>query len=83
MQEQEGTQQVIPVRRAIPHPDDNPKNLCNDTAFLRVGHVTPLVLAHFNPEDFASPTTSCLSLFPSMTPSLVSGLWRRQLLESL
>ncbi|XP_057578613.1 granzyme H-like isoform X2 [Hippopotamus amphibius kiboko] len=33
---QETTQQVIPVRRAIPHPDYNPKNYSNDIMLLQL-----------------------------------------------
>uniref|UniRef100_A0A8C0S0M3 Granzyme B n=1 Tax=Canis lupus familiaris TaxID=9615 RepID=A0A8C0S0M3_CANLF len=36
IKEQEKTQQVIPVRRAIPHPDYSPKNYSNDIMLLLV-----------------------------------------------
>ncbi|KAK2506758.1 hypothetical protein MC885_009676 [Smutsia gigantea] len=36
IKEQERTQQVIPVRRAIPHPDYNHKNFSNDIMLLQV-----------------------------------------------
>ncbi|KAB0391232.1 hypothetical protein E2I00_006782, partial [Balaenoptera physalus] len=35
IKKQERTQQVIPVRRAIPHPDYNPKNYSNDIMLLQ------------------------------------------------
>ncbi|XP_023491902.1 granzyme H-like isoform X2 [Equus caballus] len=36
IQEQERTQQVIPVREAICHPDYNPKNFVNDIMLLKL-----------------------------------------------
>ncbi|XP_058396802.1 granzyme H-like isoform X2 [Diceros bicornis minor] len=36
IQAQERTQQVIPVRRDIPHPDYNPKNFSNDIMLLKL-----------------------------------------------
>uniref|UniRef100_A0A673U1G5 Peptidase S1 domain-containing protein n=1 Tax=Suricata suricatta TaxID=37032 RepID=A0A673U1G5_SURSU len=35
IKKQEKTQQIIPVRRAIPHPDYNPKNYSNDIMLLQ------------------------------------------------
>ncbi|RWS02238.1 granzyme B-like protein [Leptotrombidium deliense] len=49
IKKQEKTQQVIPVKRTIPHPDYDPDYLSNDIMLLQVSHVTPLSLAHFNP----------------------------------
>ncbi|XP_058393375.1 granzyme B-like isoform X3 [Diceros bicornis minor] len=43
IQEQEKTQQVIPVRRAIPHPDYNPNNISNDIMLLEGDSGGPLV----------------------------------------
>ena len=42
--DRERTQQVIPVRRAIPHPRYNDKTLANDIMLLQVGHVAALTL---------------------------------------
>ncbi|XP_058393376.1 granzyme B-like isoform X4 [Diceros bicornis minor] len=39
IQEQEKTQQVIPVRRAIPHPDYNPNNISNDIMLLELARM--------------------------------------------
>ncbi|KAM9092641.1 granzyme H-like isoform 2-T2 [Megaptera novaeangliae] len=36
IKKQERTQQIIPVRRAIPHPDYNPKNYSNDIMLLQL-----------------------------------------------
>ncbi|XP_014941695.1 granzyme H isoform X1 [Acinonyx jubatus] len=36
IKKQEKTQQIIPVRRAIPHPDYNPKNYSNDIMLLQL-----------------------------------------------
>ncbi|XP_068390754.1 granzyme H-like [Eschrichtius robustus] len=36
IKKQERTQQMIPVRRAIPHPDYNPKNYSNDIMLLQL-----------------------------------------------
>uniref|UniRef100_G1MBM8 Granzyme B n=1 Tax=Ailuropoda melanoleuca TaxID=9646 RepID=G1MBM8_AILME len=36
IQKQEKTQQVIPVKTAIPHPDYNPKNFSNDIMLLKL-----------------------------------------------
>uniref|UniRef100_A0A452QP04 Granzyme H n=1 Tax=Ursus americanus TaxID=9643 RepID=A0A452QP04_URSAM len=36
IQKQEKTQQVIPVKTAIPHPDYNPKNYSNDIMLLKL-----------------------------------------------
>uniref|UniRef100_A0A8C0N675 Granzyme B n=2 Tax=Canis lupus familiaris TaxID=9615 RepID=A0A8C0N675_CANLF len=43
IKEQEKTQQVIPVRRAIPHPDYSPKNYSNDIMLLLGDSGGPLV----------------------------------------
>ncbi|XP_058396803.1 granzyme H-like isoform X3 [Diceros bicornis minor] len=43
IQAQERTQQVIPVRRDIPHPDYNPKNFSNDIMLLKGDSGGPLV----------------------------------------
>ncbi|KAI4535344.1 hypothetical protein MG293_014570 [Ovis ammon polii] len=40
--ERERTQQVIPVRRAIPHPEYNDETGANDIMLLQVGHVAAL-----------------------------------------
>ena len=47
--DRERTQQVIPVRRAIPHPRYNDKTLANDIMLLQVGHVAALTPGHFLP----------------------------------
>ena len=47
--ERERTQQVIPVRRPIPHPDYNDETLANDIMLLKVGHEAALILGHFHP----------------------------------
>ena len=47
--DRERTQQVIPVRRAIPHPRYNDKTLANDIMLLQVGHVAALSPGHFHP----------------------------------
>ncbi|KAB1277878.1 Mast cell protease 3 [Camelus dromedarius] len=47
--EQEGTQQVIRVRRAIPHPDDDDETTANDVMLLQAGRVAAPVLTHFTP----------------------------------
>ncbi|XP_029806027.1 granzyme H-like isoform X4 [Suricata suricatta] len=43
IKKQEKTQQIIPVRRAIPHPDYNPKNYSNDIMLLQGDSGGPLV----------------------------------------
>ncbi|XP_023491912.1 granzyme H-like isoform X3 [Equus caballus] len=43
IQEQERTQQVIPVREAICHPDYNPKNFVNDIMLLKGDSWGPLI----------------------------------------
>nr|XP_044621336.1 granzyme B-like isoform X7 [Equus asinus] len=43
IQKQERTQQVISVKKAIPHPDYNPKNLANDIMLLKGDSRGPLV----------------------------------------
>ncbi|XP_021551172.1 granzyme H-like isoform X3 [Neomonachus schauinslandi] len=43
IEEQERTQQVIPVKTAIPHPDYNPKNYSNDIMLLQGDSGGPLV----------------------------------------
>uniref|UniRef100_A0A7N5JU90 Granzyme B n=1 Tax=Ailuropoda melanoleuca TaxID=9646 RepID=A0A7N5JU90_AILME len=43
IQKQEKTQQVIPVKTAIPHPDYNPKNFSNDIMLLKGDSGGPLV----------------------------------------
>ncbi|KAB1278059.1 Mast cell protease 1A [Camelus dromedarius] len=45
--EQEGTQQVIRVRRAIPHPDDDDENTANDVMLLQAGRVAAPVRMPF------------------------------------
>lgn len=47
--ERERTQQVIPVRRAIPHPEFNDETGANDIMLLQVGHVAALTPGHFLP----------------------------------
>ena len=47
--DREKTQQVIPVRRAIPHPRYNDKTLANDIMLLQVGHVAAPTPGHFLP----------------------------------
>nr|XP_040131288.1 granzyme B-like [Ictidomys tridecemlineatus] len=46
--EQEATQQVIPIRRAIPHPNFKKKPF-NDIMLLQVRHAIPLGLTQVNP----------------------------------
>ena len=53
--ERERTQQVIPVRRAIPHPGYNDKTQVNDIMLLQVGHVAALTLGHFPPRALHPP----------------------------
>ncbi|KAK2506489.1 hypothetical protein MC885_011730 [Smutsia gigantea] len=62
IKEQERTQQVIPVRRAIPHPDYNHKNFSNDIMLLQLkrkakltAEVRPLPL----PEAWVKPGQVC------------------------
>ncbi|XP_004402075.1 PREDICTED: granzyme H isoform X3 [Odobenus rosmarus divergens] len=43
IKKQEMTQQDIPVRKAIPHPDYNPKNYSNDIMLLKGDSGGPLV----------------------------------------
>uniref|UniRef100_A0A2K5VDE6 Granzyme B n=1 Tax=Macaca fascicularis TaxID=9541 RepID=A0A2K5VDE6_MACFA len=43
IKEQERTQQIIPVKRAIPHPAYNPKNFSNDIMLLQGDSGGPLV----------------------------------------
>ncbi|XP_032337686.1 mast cell protease 1A-like [Camelus ferus] len=43
--EQEGTQQVIRVRRAIPHPDDDDENTANDVTLLQLTRKANLTTA--------------------------------------
>ncbi|XP_014635924.1 PREDICTED: granzyme B-like isoform X2 [Ceratotherium simum simum] len=43
IQKQERTQQVIPVRRAIPHPDYDPNNISNDIMLLEGDSGGPLM----------------------------------------
>ncbi|XP_064341941.1 mast cell protease 1A-like [Camelus dromedarius] len=43
--EQEGTQQVIRVRRAIPHPDDDDENTANDVMLLQLTRKANLTTA--------------------------------------
>uniref|UniRef100_A0A8I3N912 Granzyme B n=2 Tax=Canis lupus familiaris TaxID=9615 RepID=A0A8I3N912_CANLF len=45
IKEQEKTQQVIPVRRAIPHPDYSPKNYSNDIMLLLLERKAKLTAA--------------------------------------
>ena len=45
--EQERIQQVIPVRRAIRHPDYNGKSWAKDIMLLQMGCMAALVLGHF------------------------------------
>ena len=47
--EQEKTQQVIPVRRVIQHPDYNDETRANDLVLLQVGHVAALTPGPFHP----------------------------------
>lgn len=47
--ERERTQQVIPVRRAIPHPRYNDETWANDIMLLQVGHVAALSMGPFHP----------------------------------
>ena len=47
--ERERTQQVIPVRRPIPHPRYNDETWANDIMLLQVGHVAALTPGHFLP----------------------------------
>ena len=47
--ERERTQQVIPVRRPIPHPRYNNKTWANDIMLLQVGHVAALSMGPFHP----------------------------------
>ena len=49
IREQERTQQVIPVRRAILHPCYDDKTRANDLMLLQVGPVTALTLGPFHP----------------------------------
>uniref|UniRef100_A0A8C9E569 Granzyme H n=1 Tax=Phocoena sinus TaxID=42100 RepID=A0A8C9E569_PHOSS len=43
VKKQERTQQMIPVRRAVPHPDYDPKNYSNDIMLLQGDSGGPLV----------------------------------------
>ncbi|XP_058396806.1 granzyme B-like isoform X2 [Diceros bicornis minor] len=43
IQKRERTQQVIPVRRAIPHPDFNHNNMSNDIMLLEGDSGSPLI----------------------------------------
>nr|XP_044621327.1 granzyme B-like isoform X8 [Equus asinus] len=45
IQKQERTQQVISVKKAIPHPDYNPKNLANDIMLLKLEREAKLTAA--------------------------------------
>ncbi|XP_029806026.1 granzyme H-like isoform X3 [Suricata suricatta] len=45
IKKQEKTQQIIPVRRAIPHPDYNPKNYSNDIMLLQLAKKAKLTAA--------------------------------------
>ncbi|XP_077626403.1 granzyme B-like [Crocuta crocuta] len=45
IKKQEKTQQIIPVKRAIPHPDYNPKNLANDIMLLQLARKAKLTAA--------------------------------------
>ncbi|XP_029806034.1 granzyme B-like [Suricata suricatta] len=45
IKKQEKTQQIIPVRRAIPHPDYNPKNYANDIMLLQLAKKAKLTAA--------------------------------------
>ena len=47
--DRERTQQVIQVRKAIPHPEYNDETGANDIMLLQVGHVGTLTLGHFLP----------------------------------
>uniref|UniRef100_A0A9L0SJ69 Peptidase S1 domain-containing protein n=1 Tax=Equus caballus TaxID=9796 RepID=A0A9L0SJ69_HORSE len=45
IQKQERTQQVISVKKAIPHPDYNPKNLADDIMLLKLEREAKLTAA--------------------------------------
>ncbi|XP_039110602.1 granzyme H-like isoform X1 [Hyaena hyaena] len=45
IKKQEKTQQIIPVKRAIPHPDYNRKNLANDIMLLQLARKAKLTAA--------------------------------------
>ena len=63
IKKKERTQQVIPVRRAIPHPGYNDKTQVNDIMLLQVGHVAASTLGHFPPRALHPP-----DLIPDLPP---------------
>lgn len=64
IKEQEKTQQVFQVTKAIPHPDYNPRNFPNDITLLQV-RKPPAALALLGPDGFSS-----LGPLPSFFPTL-------------
>lgn len=65
IKKQEKTQQIIPVRRAIPHPDYNPKNYSNDIMLLQVRRP---------PHCPRSPGSTLSPLPLGPVPSFIPGL---------
>lgn len=59
----EKTQQVIPVKKAIPHPDYDPNAITNDIMLLKVRHLpAALALPHL---AATHPIVTCPLLHPS------------------
>ena len=73
IKQQERTQQVIRVRRAICHPDYNPKNYSNDIMLLKVNR--PASHALLGSARFPSQDLLPLSPLPSWPPD--QSLWLR------
>ena len=74
IKQHERTQQVIRVRRAIPHPDYNPKDLSNDIMLLKVNH--PASHALLGSARFPSQDHLPLSSLPFRPPD--QSLWLRR-----
>ena len=74
IKQQERTQQVIRVRRAICHPDYNPKNYSNDIMLLKVNR--PASHALLGSARFPSQDLLPLSPLPSWPPD--QSLWLRR-----